>query len=595
MRTLYQFHGGIHPPGNKEQSTQSGIARAPLPSRLVIPFRQHAGEAAKPIVRVGDRVLKGQLIGMPVGFISSAVHASTSGTITAIGAQPIAHPSGLPDLCATLIPDGREEWIPHAAPSTSLRTGFDYRNSDPAELRRQLRMSGVVGLGGAVFPSDIKLRPGNRKIDTLILNGAECEPYITCDDMLMRERAAEIVQGAEMLRFMLEAGEVLIGIEDNKPQAIAAMRQAVADNGFSFEVVAVPTIYPGGSAKQLIRVLTGLEVPSGKLPTDIGVQCFNVATAYSAYRALAHGEPVLSRIVTITGNVRRAQNFEVLLGTPVRDLVALGEALPDTDRYLMGGPMMGLPLPLQHGGAEPSGAGGAAGQLLPQAAGFASNVSQLPPTDIPLVKASNCIIAASGRLFPPAPPALPCIRCMRCAEACPADLQPMDLFWFSQSKEFDKAQQFSLFDCIECGACSYVCPSHIPLVQYFQFAKSEIRAREHDQQAADHARERHEFREYRFEREKQEKAEKLAAREQAAKQAQPAASANPADAMQQKIQAAIARAREQAAASQPKNTDHLTAQQQAEIAEIEARRAHIHELAKSADEAPDNHSEGRSQ
>lgn len=554
MRTLYQFHGGIHPPGNKEQSTQCGIARAPLPAKLVIPFRQHAGAAAKPIVRVGDHVLKGQLIGMPDGFISSAVHASTSGTIAAIAVQPIAHPSGLPDLCATLIPDGREEWIPHAA--------TDYRNSDPAELRQQLRMSGVVGLGGAVFPSDIKLRPGNRKIDTLILNGAECEPYITCDDMLMRERAAEIVQGAEMLRFMLEAGEVLIGIEDNKPQAIAAIRQAVAESGFSFEVVAVPTIYPGGSAKQLIRVLTGLEVPSGKLPTDIGVQCFNVATAYSAYRALAHGEPVLSRIVTITGNVRRAQNFEVLLGTPVRDLVALGEALPDTDRYLMGGPMMGLPL---------------------------------SSTDIPLVKASNCIIAASDRLFPPAPPALPCIRCMRCAEACPADLQPMDLFWFSQSKEFDKAQQFSLFDCIECGACSYVCPSHIPLVQYFQFAKSEIRAREHDQQAADHARERHEFREYRFEREKQEKAEKLAAREQAAKQAQPtAASENPADAMQQKIQAAIARAREQAAASQPKNTDHLTAQQQAEIAEIEARRAHIHELAKSADEPPNDHGKSHS-
>src|SRR3989338_8947682 len=221
MRTLYQFHGGLHPPGNKEQSTRLGIARAPLPSKLVIPFRHHAGAAAKTMARA------------------------------------IAHPSGLPDLCSTLIPDGREEWIPHAP--------IDYRNSDPAELRRQLRMCGVVGLGGAVFPSDIKLRPGNRKIDTLILNGAECEPYITCDDMLMRERAAEIVQGAEMLRFMLEAGEVLIGIEDNKPQAIAAMRQAVAESGFSFEVVVVPTIYPGGSAKQLIRVLTGLEVPSGKL------------------------------------------------------------------------------------------------------------------------------------------------------------------------------------------------------------------------------------------------------------------------------------------------------------------------------------------
>jgi len=551
MRTLHRFNGGIHPPENKAQSTQSGIARAPLPSKLVIPFRQHAGEAARPVVRAGDHVLKGQLIGMPNGYFSSAVHASTSGTIAAIDAQLIAHPSGIPDLCATLIPDGKEEWIPHAA--------IDHRNNDPTELRQHLRMYGVVGLGGATFPSDLKLRPlrghPSRDIGTLILNGAECEPYITCDDMLMRERAAEIVQGAEMLRFMLEAGEVLIGIEDNKPQAIAAMRQAVSDSGLPFEVIVVPTIYPGGSAKQLIRVLTGLEVPSGKLPTEIGVQCFNVATCYSVYRSFAHGEPLLSRIVTITGNVRRAQNFEVLLGTPVQELIALGEPLPGTDRYIMGGPMMGLPL---------------------------------SSSDIPLVKASNCIIAASNKLFPPAPPALPCIRCSRCAQACPADLQPMDLFWFSQSREFGKARQSSLFDCIECGACSYVCPSHIPLVQYFQFAKSEIRAQEQDQQAADHARERYEFREYRIEREKQEKAERLAAREQATRQAQPAdASITPSDAAQQKIQAAIARARELAAASQPKNTDNLTDQQQAEIAEIEARRAKAHEMAKPAGEAPE--------
>lgn len=544
MRTLFRFNGGVHPPQNKEQSTQYGIACAPLPEKLVIPFRQHAGEAARPVVRAGDRVLKGQLIGMPEGFVSSAVHAPTSGTIAAIDMQPVAHPSGLPDLCATLIPDGREEWIPHEP--------VDYRNCDPAELRRQLRMAGLVGLGGAAFPSDLKLRPlrghPNRNITTLILNGAECEPYITCDDMLMRERAAGIVQGAEMLRHMLEAGEVLIGIEDNKPQAIAAMRQAVADSGLPFEVVAVPTIYPGGGAKQLIRVLTGLEVPSGKLPTDIGVQCFNVATCHGAYRALAHGEPLLSRIVTITGNVREARNYEVLLGTPAAELVALGEALPDTDRYIMGGPMMGMPM-----------------------------IS----VDVPLTKASNCIIAASEKLFPPAPSALPCIRCTRCAQACPADLQPMDLFWFSQSKEFGKAQQFSLFDCIECGACSYVCPSHIPLVQYFQFAKSEIRAREQDKQAADHARERHEFREYRFEREKREKAEKLAAKEQAAggNTAGAPAAENEVDDVVQKIQAAVQRAREQAAASQPRNTDHLTAQQQAEIAGIEARRAKAREPA----------------
>ena len=565
MRTLFKFNGGIHPPENKEQSTQRGITHAPLPSRLVIPFRQHAGEAARPVVRAGDRVLKGQLIGMPNGFVSSAVHASTSGTIAAIDAQPIAHPSGLPDLCATLIPDGKEEWIAHEA--------IDYRNRDPAELRQLLRMSGVVGLGGAAFPSDLKLRPLRdhpiRNIGTLILNGAECEPYITCDDMLMRERAAEIVQGAEMLRFMLDADEVLIGIEDNKPQAITAMRQAVAESGLLLrqaqdrliEVVAVPTVYPGGGAKQLIRVLTGLEVPSGKLPTEIGVQCFNVATACSVYRAFAHGEPLLSRIVTITGNVRLPQNLEALLGTPVQELVALGEALPDTNHYIMGGPMMGM---------------------------------ELTSIAVPLVKAGNCIIAASDKLFPPAPPALPCIRCSRCAQACPADLQPMDLFWFSQSREFDKAQAFSLFDCIECGACSYVCPSHIPLVQYFQFAKSEIRAREQDKQAADHARERHEFREYRIEREKQEKAEKLAAREQAIRQSQAAANPVPGPAIQPEIQAAIERAREQAATVKPKNTDNPTPQQLAEIAGVEARRERVRELAKSAVEPPNDHGESRS-
>ncbi|MFZ3017603.1 MAG: electron transport complex subunit RsxC [Gallionella sp.] len=560
MRTLFKFHGGVHPPGNKTQSTQQPTAAAPIPAKLVIPFRQHAGEAAKPVVQVGDHVLKGQLIGEPAGFISSAIHAPTSGTIAAIDMQPVAHPSGMPDLCATLIPDGRDEWVE--------RKPADYRTLPADELRHLLRMAGIVGLGGAVFPSDIKLRPlrdhPNKDIGTLILNGAECEPWITCDDMLMRERAAEIVQGAEMLRSMLGSREVLIGIEDNKPEAIAAMRLAVADSGLPFEVVAVPTIYPGGSAKQLIRVLTGQEVPSGKLPTDIGVQCFNVATVYSAWRAVAHGEPLISRIVTVTGNVARPRNYEALIGTPLTDLIALGEPLPDTDGYIMGGPMMGMPL---------------------------------PSISVPLVKASNCLIAGSKKLFPPPPPTLPCIRCTRCAQACPADLQPMDLYWFSQSKNFGQAQAFSLFDCIECGACSYVCPSHIPLVQYFRFSKSEIRMREQEKQAADRARERHEYREFRIEREKQEKAERLAAKEKAAAAAKPVEppvvatnpDAAPENTAQMKIQAAIEHAKEQAAAIKPKNTENLPPELLAEIAEIEARRARIRETAKSDVEPPNGH------
>ena len=487
MRKLYHFNGGVHPSTHKTQSTQMPIAQAGLPSRLVVPLHQHAGSSAKPAVKVGDRVLKGQLFGMPEGSVSSAVHAPTSGTVTAIDMQVVAHPSGLPDLCVTLIPDGRDEWMPRAS--------TDYLSATPADLRQLLRLAGVVGLGGAVFPSDLKLRPGKQKVKTLVLNGAECEPYITCDDMLMRERADEIVRGAEMMRHMLDADEVLIGIEDNKAEAIASMQAAVEASALrKMEVVAVPTIYPGGGAKQLIRVLTGIEVASGVRSTDLGVQCFNVATAYSAHRAIEHGEPLISRIVTVTGNVQHAQNFEVLIGTPVNELVALAGAKPDTNCHIMGGPMMGV---------------------------------LLPSDQVTVTKATNCIIESSPALFPPAPPELPCIRCTRCVEVCPAELQPQDLYWFAKAKNLGKTQEFNLFDCIECGACSYVCPSNIPLVQYYRFAKSEIWANEREKDAANIARERHEFHLLRFEREKQEKAEKLALKEKAAQAAKAAALSQP--------------------------------------------------------------------
>jgi electron transport complex protein RnfC len=280
MRTLYQFHGGIHPPTNKTQSNATPIAGAALPSRLVIPLHQHVGNSARPVVEAGQHVLKGQVIGMAEGHLSSAVHASTSGTIAAIDEQLVAHPSGIPDLCITLIPDGQDEWI-------ARESCEDWTALSHSELRHKLRAAGVVGLGGAVFPSDMKLYSHKQKIKTLVLNGAECEPYITCDDLLMRERAADILQGAEMMRALLYAEEVLIGIEDNKPEAIAAMRAAVAAGGHQrMEVIAVPTVYPGGGAKQLIRVLTGIEVAAGVRSTNMGVQCFNVGTAYSTWRAI---------------------------------------------------------------------------------------------------------------------------------------------------------------------------------------------------------------------------------------------------------------------------------------------------------------------
>lgn len=544
MRPLFKFHGGVHPPTHKTESTGTPIKRASLPSKLVIPLHQHVGNRAKPIVAIGERVLKGQMIGRPEGRLSSAAHASTSGTVSAIDMQLVAHHSGLPDLCVTVIPDGKEEWISHH--------GVDYRQTPHTELRHLLRQAGVVGLGGAVFPSDMKSYANKHKIKTLVLNGAECEPYITCDDMLMRERAQDILRGAEVLRELLYAEEVLIGIEDNKPQAIAAMRAAVStDQHQHMQVISVPTVYPSGGAKQLIRILTGIEVAAGVRSTEKGVQCFNVATAYSAWRAISHGEPLLSRIVTVTGNVDQAQNFEVLLGTPVKELTAQAGARTDTDQHIMGGPMMGV---------------------------------KLPSDEVGITKATNCIIESSPALFAPPKPALPCIRCTRCAEVCPAELQPQDLFWFAKSNNFGKAQEFHLFDCIECGACAYVCPSNIPLVNFYRYAKSEIWSRERESQAAETARERHEYRQFRLEREKQEKADKLAQKEKATLAAKaPAAiepplvpgdsEANGEDTMQLRIDAALARAKEQAAAAHPKNVENLTPQQQAEIAEIDARRA----------------------
>ncbi len=513
MRTLYTFHGGIHPPQHKEESNGLPIVRAPLPQRLIVPLRQHIGEAAKPLVQVGDKVLKGQMIGAASAMISAAIHAPTSGTVVALEEHIVPHPSGLPDLCVSIAADGEDRWIE--------RQPVDYHNMYPAAVREHLRDAGVVGLGGAVFPTYVKLSPGQqRKIDTLVINGAECEPWITSDDLTMRERAPEIVEGIKIMAYLMQPGEVLIGIEDNKPEAIEAMRKACA--GTSFEVVPVPTLYPGGGEKQLIKVLTGKEVPSGQRPISVGVTCSNSGTAYTVHRAVNHGEPVISRVVTVTGGVKRPQNFEVLIGTPIREILALaGGANADVERYILGGPMMGF---------------------------------SLPSLDAPMVKSINCVIAVSPALFPPSPPAMPCIRCGQCAQSCPADLQPFELYWFSQSKNFDKAREYNLFDCIECGCCTYVCPSSIPLVSYFRFAKSEIWERDREGRFADIAKQRYEFKQARGEREKQERAAMLAKKQAAAKAA---AAADPAaEEKKAAIQAAVERAKAQQEAAAAESTSH---------------------------------------
>ncbi|MGL4994938.1 MAG: electron transport complex subunit RsxC, partial [Deefgea sp.] len=470
-RQIFPFHGGVHPPEMKDLSNRPPIVKMPIPNKLVIPLQQSIGNSAQPVVNVGDVVLKGQLLAASNGSVSAAVHAPTSGKVIAIDAQQVAHPSGLAERCITLETDGRDEWI--------AKEKFDWQaamaRGDAKSVRDYLQDMGVVGQGGAVFPSHLKLF-GRDQLDTLVINGAECEPYITCDDRLMRERALEIVAGIAIVRQMLNAKQVLIGIEDNKPEAVAALREVLKTCGFAAEVVVVPTLYPSGGAKQLIKLLTNLEVPSGVRSTDLGVQCFNVATVYSIYAALEQAEPVISRIVTLTGNVERPGNVEALIGTPIADLLKFAGAKASSE-YIYGGPMMGF---------------------------------VLPSTQVGLTKAGNCIIAMDKASFPEKPREMPCIRCGECAVACPAELQPMDLYWFARAKNFGKAQEWNLFDCIECGACAYVCPSSIQLVDYYRFAKSEIWDAERAKKSADPARERHEFKKFREEREKEEKAARLA-------------------------------------------------------------------------------------
>jgi len=522
--SLWTFNGGVHPPQHKDESNAEATRPARLPKRLTLPLHQHIGEAAKPAVQVGEHVLKGQLIAHADGYVSAALHAPTSGTVSDIADYPVPHPSGLSATCIVIDSDGEDRWIERPAPQ-------DYTQIDPSHLRNMIREAGIVGLGGAGFPSFIKLNPGTDKhIDTLILNGVECEPYITCDDRLMRERSREIINGLRIMRHALHARECIIAIEDNKPEAYEIMRQAAAGEQ-DVRVAQLPTIYPQGSEKQLIKVVTGKEVPSNGLPLHIGIVMHNVGTACAVSRAIEHGEPLISRYVTVTGDaVRQPRNLEVLFGTSVLDLLQECEVdLGDTDRVVIGGPMMGF---------------------------------ALHTVNAPVVKTVNCVLAATPAGMPRAQPAMPCIRCGACMDACPVNLLPQQLYWYAHAQDFHRIQEYKLFDCIECGCCSYVCPSHIPLVQYYRFAKAEIWAQEREKDKAELARKRHDFRQQRLEREKAERASRLRKKKSELQQpAEPAADEGAADKTEKKaaILAALERARAkregEAAKESSKNED----------------------------------------
>jgi len=536
---LWHFHGGLHPEQHKETSRDETIRSIPLPDRLILPLQQHIGAEAELDVSIGDHVYKGQPIARANGYVSAMLHAPTSGTVTNIGEHRLPHPSGLSGACIIIEPDGKDSWWPEKPAAIE-----SYLDVDPADIRQRIRDAGIVGLGGAAFPTAVKLNPPSRQhIDTLIINGAECEPYITCDDRLMREHADEVIEGARIIRHVLGITHVLIGVEDNKPEACETLRQVIKEKGIQdIEVKPVPTIYPTGGEKQLIKVLTGREVPSHGLPADIGVVCHNVGTASSVYRALAHGEPMISRIMTITGGgISEPCNLEVLIGTPISHLIAqAGGYTEQAERLIMGGPMMGF---------------------------------AMSSDEIPVIKGTNCIlVACSSEVERPAQH-MPCIRCGRCTTACPASLLPQQMYWHARSRDFDKIQDFNLFDCIECGCCAAVCPSHIPLVQYYRFAKTEIWAQERARDKSDHARQRHEFRLERIEREKREKAERLAKKKAAlAKKPKPEKGAQ--DGKKAAIQAALDRAKAKKAQSEvePRNVEGLTEAQQRQIDEAEARR-----------------------
>jgi electron transport complex protein RnfC len=546
---LRRFHGGLHLPPNKHQSTRLPIAPAPVPKRLILPLQQHIGEPAEVLVQVGERVRKGQVIARASGYVSVPVHASSSGTVTEIGDHPVLHPSGLSAPCVVIDTDGKDEWTELPEPTP------DYTALDPSALRNRVRDAGIVGLGGAGFPSFIKLNPGAGKaVDTLVLNGAECEPYISCDDMLMRERPEQVIRGAQIMRHALHAARCLIGIEDNKPEACAALRQALEQiDDPLIDVVVVPTIYPTGGEKQLIRILTGKEVPSNGLPLDIGVVCHNVATAATVYAALHEAKPLISRVVTVTGGgVAEPRNLEVRIGTPVRELIEYCGGYTDVKRLVLGGPMMGF---------------------------------TLLSDEVPITKTGNCVLAATAQESPEPPPPMPCIRCGSCAEVCPAQLLPQQLYWHSRSKEFDKVQDYHLFDCIECGCCAYVCPSHIPLVQYYRFAKTEIWAQEREKRKAEQARRRHEFHTARLEREKAEREARMRKKKAALKKDDGAD-----DGRKAAIDAAMKRVREKQAKgdAEPRNTDNLTEDQRKKIAEVDERRRRAAQAGETAPMDNDN-------
>lgn len=480
MMKLFKIRGGVHPDDHKRFSAQQAIETLPIPPLLHIPMQQHIGAMAEPLVQRGDLVKKGQLIARHQGMVSAPVHASTSGRIVGIGSYPAHHSSGLLVRTITLKPDNEDAWADDVQPID------DPFALSPEEIASKVAQAGIVGMGGATFPSAVKLNLHKRyDLHTLVINGAECEPYLTCDDRLMQEHAHAVVEGVLLMARALKVEKVLFSIENNKPLA----QKSIAEAGRShahFEVVSLPTRYPMGSEKHLVQTLTGKETPARGLTADIGIVVHNVSTAYAVYEALREGKPLISRVVTVTGPaIKQARNLRVLIGTPVSHLIQFCGGLTkkeDAVQLISGGPMMGQPL---------------------------SN------TQVPVVKGSNGLLALNKE---PPKPEQACIRCASCVRACPCGLTPLEMAAHIRRGSLDDSVKLGLLDCISCGSCAYVCPANIPLVQYFNYAKGELASRQRVQHKQQETKRLAEVRTARMEALKRARQEKMSQRKQEVQQ-----------------------------------------------------------------------------
>ena len=483
---LGKLHGGLRLPGEKTASTARGIVVAPIPQQLVLPITQHVGNPAQPIVGIGERVLKGQLIAGADGPLSAPVHASSSGKVVAIEPWPVSRRHGEKAPCIIIDCDGQDQAIEPAdapAPYTALH---------PNDLLQKILQGGIVGLGGAVFPTAQKLMQATTTpLTHLLLNGVECEPYISCDDMLMREQAAEMLGGAQILMHALGLEQCYVVAESDKPEALENIAHAMAElDDPRIVLKQVPTIYPSGGEDQLVQLVTNLEVPSGGLPTDVGCVVQNVGTAAAIQRWIVSGEPLISRITTISGDgVAMPLNIEARIGTPIADVIGLAGGYTErASQMIIGGPVTG---------------------------------KSVTTDRVPVVKATNCILVLSEIV--PLDDEKPCIRCGECAVVCPIQLLPQQLFWYACADNEKQLRAHGLTDCIECGCCDLVCPSHIPMTSDFRLAKARMRELADEKARAERARVRFESRNERVEVEQKRREEELAAQKESALAAGPAA------------------------------------------------------------------------